>query len=115
MPYTKKIKKHQTNELLNPTITEIRALYDIIIIDTAEGNFTTSLEQHYLELDIISQPNDPPTFDVDNNMINGLEMNDLKHEKDLILALNHTKIDLENGNYTIETSEEHIERLWSEK
>jgi len=115
MPNSNKIKKHKKNELLNSKIIEIGALYEIIKKDIEEGNFTTSLEQHYLELDIISQPNDPPTFDVDNNMINGLEMNDLKHEKDLILALNHTKIDLENGNYTIETSEEHIERLWSEK
>lgn len=115
MPNSNKIKNQEKTKSLKLRIKEIDALYEIIKKDIEEGNFTTSLEQHFMELDIISEPNDHTSFDVDNNLINGFKMNELKYQQDLLLALDQTKIDLENGNYTIETAEQHIERLWPNK
>jgi len=115
MPNSKKLKKQEKTKLLKLRIKEIDAFNEIIKKDIEEGNFTTSLEQHFMELDIISEPNDHTSFDTNNDMIKGFEINYLKYQQELLLALNHIKIDLENGNFTIETAEEHIERLWPNK
>lgn len=115
MPNSNKLKKQEKTKFLKSRIKEIDALYEIIKKDIEEGNFTTSLEQHFMELDIISEPNDHTSFDTNNNMINSFEMNEVQYQQELLLALDQTKIDLENGNFTIETAEEHIERLWPNK
>lgn len=115
MPNSNKIKKNEKNELLNSKIIEIGALYEIIKKDIEEGNFTTSLEEHFIEIDNISDLNDFPTSGDIDKKINNIKKNDLNRREEIILAFNQTQNDLKKGNYTIETADEHIVRLWSEK